>query len=81
MIGLEDDCLLALVNDNNKVIGSVSFSEYKKSPKKYKILTLRVIVVSEENEFILSKYRKIINNNKELYSRIIIQERTLEGIP
>lgn len=54
MIGLEDDCLLALVNDNNKVIGSVSFSEYKKNPKKYKILTLRVIVVSEENEFILS---------------------------
>ena len=33
MIGLEDDCLLALVNDNNKVIGSVSFSEYKKNPK------------------------------------------------
>ena len=54
MIGLEDDSLLALINDNNKVVGSVSLSEYKKNPKKYKIFIIRVLLVSEENEFILS---------------------------
>ena len=54
MLGLEDDSLLALVNDNNDVIGSVSLLEYKKNPKKYKIFTIRVILVSEEKEFILS---------------------------
>ena len=54
MIGLEDDGLLALINDNNDVVGSVSVLEYKKDPKKYKIFTIRVLLVSEENEVILS---------------------------
>ena len=54
MIGLEDDSLLALINDNNDVVGSVSVLEYKNDPKKYKIFTIRVLLVSEENEVILS---------------------------
>ncbi|MBR5323821.1 MAG: hypothetical protein IKV14_03245 [Muribaculaceae bacterium] len=54
MIGIEDDSLLALINDNNNVIGSVSFSEYKKNPRKYKVLFIRVILLSEEKEFIFS---------------------------
>lgn len=50
----------------------------------YKEITIPISLLKnrpKENEFISSKYRKIINNNKELYSQIIIQERTLEEIP
>ena len=54
MIGIEDDSLLALVDDKNTVIGSVSFSEYKKNPSKYRVLFIRVLLLSEEKEFILS---------------------------
>ena len=54
MIGLDEDSLLALINDNNKIEGSVSLSEYKKDPKKYKIFAIRVLLVSEDNEVILS---------------------------
>ncbi len=54
MIGIKDDSLLALVDDKNTVIGSVSFSEYKKNPSKYRVLFIRVLLLSEEKEFILS---------------------------
>ena len=56
MLGLEDDSLLALVDNNNDVIGSVSFSDYKKNPIEYKILCIRVLLISEEKEFILFPY-------------------------
>ena len=46
--------MLALVDDKNTVIGSVSFSEYKKNPSKYRVLFIRVLLLSEEKEFILS---------------------------
>lgn len=54
MIGLEEDCLLALVNERNMVEGSVSLSEYKKNPSKYNVFCIRVILMTEEREFILS---------------------------
>lgn len=54
MIGIEDDSLLALLNENNVIIGSIPFSEYKKNPTEYKVLCIRVILVSEDKEFILS---------------------------
>ena len=40
MIGLEEDCLLALVNERNMVEGSVSLSEYKKNPSKYNVFCI-----------------------------------------
>ncbi|MBO5720823.1 MAG: hypothetical protein J6R61_04790, partial [Bacteroidales bacterium] len=49
------DCLLAVVNDCNDVIDSVLMSEYVKNPANYKVFCIRVLPISENKEFILSR--------------------------
>ena len=50
----DDDCLLAIVDEKNRVVGSVAFSEYKKNPQKYRVFAIRLMVISEKKDFVLS---------------------------
>ena len=54
MKGFDDDCLLAIVDEKNRVVGSVAFSEYKKNPQKYRVFAIRLMVISEKKDFVLS---------------------------
>lgn len=54
MKGFDEDCLLAIVDEKNRVVGSVAFSEYKRNPKKYRVFAIRLMVISENKDFVLS---------------------------
>lgn len=54
MRGFDEDCLLAIVDEKNRVVGSVAFSEYKKNPNKYRVFAIRLLVISDKKDFVLS---------------------------
>ena len=51
----DEDCLLAIVDEKNVVVGSVPFGEYKKNPQKYRVFAIRLLVISDKKDFVLSK--------------------------
>ena len=54
MKGFDKDCLLAIVDEKNRVVGSVAFAEYKRNPKKYRVFVIRLMVISENKDLVLS---------------------------
>lgn len=84
MIGRDENYPLAIVDDKNDVVGSVSLLDYEKNPKKYKMFCIRFLVVSENKDVILypdsyfggkydTKYFTILRVNEDyetLFSRM-----------